>query len=119
MKSLNKAEAAISCLNLVDVSGKSLEIITHIIFKATFVYLGTSFCDQRYTVGIASRYLDKHLSKDFGNGQTGGRMRMSVYLGDMKHYYLNNKSDTVAVTDLLSSVYLSDPCHYYRILLKY
>ena len=48
-----------------------------------------------------------NLSKDFENGQTDERMKMLVYLGGRKQYFLNNINNTVAVTNLPSSGYLS------------
>ena len=51
------------------------------------------------------------LSDDFVNGQTDD----DVYLRGRKLYSLNNKNNTVTVTNL-PSVYLSYTCHYYRII---
>ena len=54
--------------------------------------------------------------KKIGNGQTDGKMKMSVYIGGWKHYTLNNTNNIVAATNLSSSDYLSYPCRYYRML---
>ena len=47
------------------------------------------------------------LSFFYRDVQTDGRMMMSIYLEDRKHYFMNNNNNTVAATNWPFSVYLS------------